>query len=97
MKKYTKPYPTVGEIIKNKNYDYVSYRCYLANRCYLTKEQSSTKNEDTLFLGCFKVVDGEIDAMDDGVYNKDMPVLASEEWSNPECGIHKGLTIIVEI
>ena len=26
LKKYTKPYPTIGDIIAGKNFDYVSYR-----------------------------------------------------------------------
>ncbi len=28
LKKYAKPYPTIGEIIAAKDYDYVSYRGY---------------------------------------------------------------------
>ena len=28
LKKYAKPYPTIGEIIEAKDFDYVSYRGY---------------------------------------------------------------------
>ena len=28
LKKYSKPYPTIGEIVAGKDYDYVSYRGY---------------------------------------------------------------------
>ena len=38
LKKYTKPYPTIGDIIAGKNFDYVSYRGYDE------KEKRSTGN-----------------------------------------------------
>lgn len=37
---YKKPYPVIGDLIKNKNYDYVTYRI-------------SLKDQD-IFAGCFK-------------------------------------------
>lgn len=74
---------TIGDLIKNKDYDYVSYR--------LTLQDGS----DT-FAGCFAAKDGEIISLDGDTYSMDERVLKYEEWNNPEEGIDKGLTIVVE-
>ena len=42
MIKYTKPYPTIGQLIKNKNYDYVEYRVHLI---YPNSENKSEEDE----------------------------------------------------
>lgn len=44
MTKCNKPYPTIGDLIKDKDYDYISYRLTM-----IDKSQS-------FFAGCFKSV-----------------------------------------
>lgn len=76
-KKYNKTYPTIGDLIKDKDYDYVSYRL-------------NFKCEDE-FAGCFKVEKGEIIPLDGDIYGEYEEVIASEEWNMPEEGIIHGL------
>ena len=73
---------TIGDLIKNKDYDYVSYRLTLLN------------GGDT-FAGCFKSKNGEIIPLDGDIYDKDEEVLSYEEWSQPE-DIQNGLTVVVK-
>lgn len=79
---YDKPYPTIGDLIKGKNYDYVSYR--LEHR------------GEYEFAGCFKVEDGEIIPLDYDTYYPEEEVVASEEWIMPEEGIFNGLSVVCE-
>lgn len=81
---YEKPYPTIEDITKDKNYDYVEYRLFTPA---LRKD---------IFAGCFKVEDGKLISKDYDVYDITEPVLSSEEWSNEEKGIKHELTIIVD-
>ena len=94
LKKYAKPYPTIGEIIAGKDYDYVSYRGYDEKR---NCPPATENNIDGEFCGCFKVVNGEIIPLDGDSYRDDETVIASEEWTMPDEGIEKGLTVIVEM
>lgn len=81
-KKYNKPYPTIGDLIKDKDYDYVSYRL-------------NFKGEYE-FAGCFKVEKGEIITLDGDTYGKYEEVIESEEWNIPEEGIIHGLSVVCE-
>lgn len=75
---------TIGELIKNKDYDYISYR--------LTFRDGS----DT-FAGCFASKDGEIIPLDgDIIYDENDEVLSYREWNKPEEGIQNGLTVVVK-
>lgn len=74
---------TIGDLIKNKDYDYVSYRLTLPN------------DSDT-FAGCFASKGGEIISLDGDIYDKDEEVLSYEEWTAPEDDIQNGLTIVVK-
>lgn len=80
-----KSYPTIGDLIKNKDYDYVEYRVIIP----FTDEQRD------IFAGAFKVKSGQIISIDGGIYDSDKEVIKSEEWSNPEKGIKNGFTVIV--
>lgn len=74
----------IGDLIKNKDYDYVSYRLTLSDG-------------DNAFAGCFSSKGGEIISLEgDNYYNKDEKVLSYEEWVNPEDNIQNGLTIAVK-
>ena len=74
---------TIGDVGKNKNYDYVSQRLSLRD------------GSDT-FAGCFASKDGEIIPLDGDIYDKDEEVLSYEEWTQPEDDINNGLTVVVK-
>lgn len=74
---------TIGDLIKNRDYDYVSYRLTLPD------------GDDT-FAGCFASKDGEIISLDGDIYNKNEEVLSYEEWSQPENDIQRGLDVVIE-
>lgn len=95
MIKYIKPYPTLKELLKGKNYDYVSYRGYDAKRNIPPVQHDGTIIGE--FCGCFCVENGEIKSLDNDTYDSDETVIASEEWSLPEEGIKRGITVIVEM
>lgn len=71
---------TIGDLIKNKDYDYVSYRLTI-------------RDGRDIFAGCFASKDGEIVPLDGDSYSKDEEVLSYEEWNNPEKDIKNGLTV----
>ena len=85
MIKNENSYPTIGDLIKNKDYDYVEYRITIP----FIDEQKD------IFAGAFKVKSGQIIPIDGGIYDLDKEVVKSEKWSNPEKGIKNGITIIV--
>ena len=74
---------TIGDLIKNKDYDYISYRLTLPDG-------------DDIFAGQLASKNGEIISLDGDVYSKEEEVLSYEEWSQPEDNIKNGLTIIVQ-
>ncbi|RHK98313.1 hypothetical protein [Blautia obeum] len=86
MIKYNKPYPTIGELIKDKDYDYVSYRMLIPG----------FDEENGEFAGCFSSKNGEIIPLDYDTYYESEEVIASEEWNMPKEGIENGLTVVVE-
>lgn len=73
---------TIGDLIKNKDYDYISYRLILPDG-------------DNTFAGCFASKGGEIISLDGDIYNKDEVVLSYEKWSQPDDDIQNGLTVVV--
>ena len=95
LTKYAKPYPTIGEVIAGRNFDYVSYRGYDAKRNSPPALHDGKIEGE--FCGCFKVADGKIIPLDGDSYDASELVISSEEWTNPDNGIKKGLTIIVEM
>ena len=74
---------TIGELIKNKDYDYVSYR--------LTPRDGGDK-----FAGCFASQGGKIIPLDGDIYDNDEEVISYEEWSQLEDDIKNGLTVVVK-
>ena len=85
MIKNEKSYPTIGDLIKNKDYDYVEYRIVIP----------SEDEPDDIFAGAFRTESGEIIPLDGDIYNQNKEVVESEEWSDLENGIKNGITIIV--
>ena len=93
---YKKPYPTLGEIVKEKNYDYVDYRIRLdKEKC--AEDTPDYWFEEDIFAGAFKVENGEIISLDGDNYYKEEAVLESEEWEQKtdDNKITHGLTVIV--
>lgn len=76
----------VGDLIKNKDYDYISWRVTLP-------EKDGGSNT---FFGCAYSKNGELFPLDGDIYSEDEVVLSYEEWSKPEEGIVNGLTVVVE-
>ena len=75
---------TIGELINNKDYDYISYRLTLRD------------GSDT-FAGCFASKAGEIIPLDgDIIYDENDEVLSYREWSQPDDDVKDGLTIVVK-
>lgn len=95
LTQYAKPYPTIDEVIAGKNFDYVSYRGYDEKRNFPPALSDGTIEGE--FCGCFKVANGKIIPLDGDSYDNDESVIAVEEWTKPDNGIEKGLTIIVEM
>ena len=76
----------VKDLIKEKDYDYMSWRVTLPERL---------GGGDT-FFGVTKSVNGELIALDGDIYSDEIEVLDYEEWDDPEEGIKNGLTIVYE-
>lgn len=95
-KKYKEPYPTIGDVIAGKNYDYVSYRVRFEKEKY-EKRLPDYYFAEGMFAGAFAVNNGEIVSLDDDTYCKNEEVLESEEWKQltDEWEIIHGLTIVV--
>ena len=91
MQEYNKPYPTIGDIIKGKDYDYVEYRLTMPKNKKNFEGNFST--EKSIYAGCFSVENGKINSIDGDTYGLSESVIASEEWSNES--VKKGLTVVV--
>ena len=83
--KYDEPYPTIGELIKDKDYDYVSYRI----------DYPGCDEEHGMFVGCFAAVDGRIVPLDGDSYSLEEKVIESQEWNDPVEGIENGFLVVV--
>lgn len=77
---------TVGDLIKNKDYDYISWRVTLTEKA----------GGGDMFFGCTASKNGELISLDGDTYSKEEVVLSYEEWLKPEEGIENGLTVVVE-
>ena len=75
---------TVYDLIKNKDYDYISWRVTLP----------SDWPEPDIFFGACKSVNGKLIPLDGDIYSGHEVVVRYEEWSNDE--VKNGLTVIVE-
>lgn len=81
---------TVKDLIKHKDYDYISWRIKL------DEEDRDKIGEDDIFFGVCRSENGKLISMDGDTYSEDEEVLSYEEWSRPEKGIINGLTVVVE-
>lgn len=77
---------TVGDLIKNKDYDYISWRVTLPEK----------DGGGDIFFGCAASKSGELIPLDGDIYSKSEVVLSFEEWDMPEEGIKNGLTVVIK-
>lgn len=82
---------TVGDLIKNKDYDYISWRITLP------KSIVDKCDEDSVFIGsCFSKNGKLIFNGNDTDYYEDEVVIKYEEWTRPDKDIENGSTVWVE-
>lgn len=76
---------TVGDLIKNKDYDYISWRVTLTPQL-----------DEDIFFGVCRSENGKLIPLDYDTYSENEEVIRWEEWSDPEEDIENGLTVVVE-
>lgn len=79
----------VKDLIKNKDYDHISYRLKIPK----DKEKYYGKS---IFIGCAASKDRKFISLDEDTYEEDDTVLEYEEWSKPEENIKNGLTVVID-
>lgn len=77
---------TIGDLIKDKDYDYISYRMIIPG----------VNNGNSIFAGCFKSENGKIISLDGDTYSEDEEVVEWSEFTNPSRGVENGLEVVVE-
>lgn len=73
----------IGDLIKNKDYDYIEWRATLPENL----------GGGDIFFGVSKSENGKLISLDGDNYSEDTEVFSYEEWSMPEKNINNGLTI----
>lgn len=98
LKRFKKPYPTIGDIIDESDYDfdYVEYRVPCTMKAFEECKEGE-EDEVTVFCGAFITQNRQIlTPVDNDTYERDEKVIAYEKWSQLEKDIYHGLTIVVE-
>jgi len=80
---------TLGDLIKKKDYDYISVRIDLP------KEISGCDKEDDFFAGICCSRTGVLISKDGDTYSADDEILRFEEWESKEHKIRHGLTVVL--
>lgn len=75
---------TIGDLIKNKDYDYISWRITLPEKA----------GYGDTFIGSCEGKNGKLIPHDQDHYSNDEEVLSYREWSSAE--IKNGLTVIIK-
>ena len=75
---------TIGDLIKNKDYDYINYRIALQDPRFT----------EPIFAGVCKSENGKLISLDGDTYSEGEEVISWEEWSSPV--IRNGLTVVVD-
>lgn len=76
---------TIKDLIKDKDYDYISLR--------VTTPEHFEEND--MFFGACKSVNGVLISLDGDNYYDDEVVVRYEEWSKED--VKNGLTVVVEM
>ena len=80
---------TVGDLIKNKDYDYIEWRITLP-------DHPNTDYPEGIFSGYCHSINGELIPHDYDYYSPNEEVLNYEEFEDPDKQIYSGLTVLVE-
>ena len=75
---------TVKDLIKNKDYDYISWRVTLPESC----------GGGDMFFGATRSENGKLIPLDGDSYDEDTEILSYDEWSS--VSVENGLTIVHE-
>lgn len=75
---------TIGDLIKDKDYDYISYRA----------TAPIGWGVEDVFIGVCKSENGKLISLDGDTYYESEEVIAWEEWSKED--IPRGLTVVIE-
>ena len=75
---------TIGDLIKNKDYDFISYRVTPPKGVW----------EEDIFFGVCKSQNGELISLDGDTYDESEEVVRWEEWSTDK--VSRGLTVVCE-
>ena len=78
-----------------QDYDYVSYRLTLSTWRDEYLDNEDLCYEHSTFAGSFAIKDGKLIPLDGDTYDINETVIWSEEWTQPEDNIQRGLTVIV--
>ena len=73
---------TIGDLIKDKDYDYISYR--------VTAPPGLDEND--IFFGVCKSENGRLVSLDGDTYDESEEVVSWEEWSDED--VPRGLTVV---
>lgn len=73
---------TIGDLIKNKDYDFISYRVTPPKGVW----------EEDIFFGVCKSQNGQLIPLDGDTYCESEEVIRWEEWSTDE--VRNGLTVV---
>lgn len=73
---------TIGELIKDKDYDFIELRIY------------DSKLHRSVFVGSAKSENGDLISLDGDTYRKESEVLDYEEWSGKK--VKNAVTVICE-
>ena len=75
---------TIGDLIKNKDYDYIDYRIALLDPRFT----------EPIFAGVCKSENGKLISLDGDSYSEDEEVVSWKEWSS--VAVRNGLSVVVE-
>ena len=74
---------TIGDLIKNKDYDYISYKMLM--------------DIGVVFVGQCASVNGQLISLDgDTIYDEKDEVVRHKEFTNPDKGISNGLEVVID-
>ena len=80
----------VKDLIKNKDYDCISYRLKMPDNKVRIYGES-------IFIGEAASKNGKLISLDgDIIYDEEDTVVEYKEWSKPECNVKNGLTVVVK-
>lgn len=82
---------TVGDLIKNKDYDRINWRMVVPEHM-----RDRFGGESHIFVGIAASKGGRLISLDGDSYSRDAEVVMHREWNKPLEGIFNGLTVVTE-